>query len=681
VADRLVAINTAQPQGEQLPESVRTELAEVAGDLTGTVTTAVNATVPGAVSTAVGEQVGPAVTADIEARDAQVVEGTAPGTSRFKIGDAYGSDFPKATTWTEIASKPIRSVSEFGAVGDGVTDDTAAIQAALAWMGSNGGGILYLGWNHLVSATLVVPECTILRGHGGHSNSRGSRITSSATSGAVVHLSSRSTYLQGVRILSTTGRRAAVTTTGHGVYIGGDDVSSGYPFFSRILLADVDIRDQPTDGVHAIGTLEKSRFDLVTVSDCVRHGYVFDGGAIAGFSNIQKAPFMLELLRVRAFECGGQALICLSAGGEAPQGLYFNKFDALGCAWDSTKRNTVGVVAGAELFQIQLGGRGHELHRLDVEDQQYANSTTATGGRAKTARVVPSKGVFCKASGVTAYWPYFSSLVQSWLQDATTEGLEIVQPFIVSGTYGVNQSPAIQVPATCSGVDIRYSSSMTSGATTVVQNQSKNARIVANGLPRVGLGTTAISGWGDGIDPVGSTISAAVLTVAHRRTQVNGEGATTDNFQTMRLAPGVNGYAGMDIWLFRGAEDITVQHGTGNIRNLSGKDIVMTSTANTVLHYVYNGTNWVQASGLSLPVAAGAYTQTYATADKTLSAYTPDNESVAYTGNPADLASAAKLVDQNALRVAYENLRVFTEDLAQQHNSLIADLKALGLIQ
>ena len=41
----------------------------------------------------------------------------------------------------------------------------------------------------------------------------------------------------------------------------------------------------------------------------------------------------------------------------------------------------------------------------------------------------------------------------------------------------------------------------------------------------------------------------------------------------------------------------------------------------------------------------------------------------------------AKLSDLNALRVACENLRAFTEDLAQQHNSLIADLKALGLIQ
>jgi hypothetical protein len=73
-----------------------------------------------------------------------------------------------------------------------------------------------------------------------------------------------------------------------------------------------------------------------------------------------------------------------------------------------------------------------------------------------------------------------------------------------------------------------------------------------------------------------------------------------------------------------------------------------------------------------------AYTQTYSTADRTLSAYTPDVESSAYTG-AAD--SEAKLADLNALRVAYENLRTFVEDLAQHHNSVLDDLQANGLLQ
>lgn len=78
-----------------------------------------------------------------------------------------------------------------------------------------------------------------------------------------------------------------------------------------------------------------------------------------------------------------------------------------------------------------------------------------------------------------------------------------------------------------------------------------------------------------------------------------------------------------------------------------------------------------------------AYTQTYATADKTIGAYTPDSESGAYTGidNLQVGTVYATVADLNALRVAYETLRAFTEDVAQALNSVIDDGQALGLLQ
>lgn len=55
------------------------------------------------------------------------------------------------------------SVADFGAVGDGITDDTAAIQNALNYISSNGGGTVYLvqGKRYLIdSANLVIlPRC------------------------------------------------------------------------------------------------------------------------------------------------------------------------------------------------------------------------------------------------------------------------------------------------------------------------------------------------------------------------------------------------------------------------------------------------------------------------------------------------------------------------------------------
>jgi hypothetical protein len=73
--------------------------------------------------------------------------------------------------------------------------------------------------------------------------------------------------------------------------------------------------------------------------------------------------------------------------------------------------------------------------------------------------------------------------------------------------------------------------------------------------------------------------------------------------------------------------------------------------------------------------AKPAYVQTYSTADRTFSAYTSDPENAAYTG-AAD--GEAKLADLNSLRVAYENLRVFTEDLAALVNAMVDDMQSAG---
>jgi hypothetical protein len=87
--------------------------------------------------------------------------------------------------------------------------------------------------------------------------------------------------------------------------------------------------------------------------------------------------------------------------------------------------------------------------------------------------------------------------------------------------------------------------------------------------------------------------------------------------------------------------------------------------------------------GATLAARAAAITQTYATADRTLSAYTSDPESVAYTGQDNAQAGTvyAKLTDLQALRVAYDNLRVFAEDVAQLLNAVVDDLQAYGLEQ
>jgi hypothetical protein len=80
--------------------------------------------------------------------------------------------------------------------------------------------------------------------------------------------------------------------------------------------------------------------------------------------------------------------------------------------------------------------------------------------------------------------------------------------------------------------------------------------------------------------------------------------------------------------------------------------------------------------GPGSPVAGPTFTQTYATTATTFPAYTPDDESVAYTG-AAD--GEAKLTDLNALRVAYENLRAHCEAQGKILNTVLDRLQSLML--
>tara|TARA_R100001198_G_scaffold96694_1_gene87870 strand:+ start:156 stop:2399 length:2244 start_codon:yes stop_codon:yes gene_type:complete len=60
------------------------------------------------------------------------------------------------------------SVKDFGAVGDGEKDDTAAIQAAIDSLGNSGGTVLIPVGTYLISSTLNLTKKTTLTGEGGY---------------------------------------------------------------------------------------------------------------------------------------------------------------------------------------------------------------------------------------------------------------------------------------------------------------------------------------------------------------------------------------------------------------------------------------------------------------------------------------------------------------------------------
>lgn len=111
-----------------------------------------------------------------------------PGQAyKFVAFDALGN-----LLWTQdnislSASSGFITVQDFGATGNGTTDDTAAIAAALTSVAANGGGNLYfLPGTYLISATLTIPVGVSLIGQTGPSLSPVTRLIWGGASNGVM---------------------------------------------------------------------------------------------------------------------------------------------------------------------------------------------------------------------------------------------------------------------------------------------------------------------------------------------------------------------------------------------------------------------------------------------------------------------------------------------------------------
>lgn len=275
-----------------------------------------------------------------------------------------------------------------------------------------------------------------------------------------------------------------------------------------------------------------------------------------------------------------------------------------------------------------------------------------------------------------------SGTMNVWVDDmVATLFNQGASPFVTTNTYNFSNNP---------GTNARQLETTSGGKLTLADFEAKKALIAANAdttlLDIVGNSGTPtnpflrISRNGQTANPMlfVSPFLTGDAGLGVDRLIMNAPTSTSTLGNTFNLSTRLrfvstywNGLANteesMELMMFRSAA--TANNGQFQIRTPGGS-ILFSAAVN----------NRLGVFGVTPIARTAAYTQTYATVTRTMT-YSSDIENVAYTAATSGVDPLAKLADLNALRLAYENVRAFSERIAQMLNSVIDDFQAYGWLQ
>ena len=209
------------------------------------------------------------------------------------------------------------NVKDYGAVGDGVTDDTAAIQAALDYALSSGvrGKVIVPPGNYRTTATITVEGTGItLEGMAGE---KASVITADFLSGSAIQVKNRYSGLRNLEIVGSSTRKAS--GSGHGVRVEADDVS-GFRVTSAIFDRLV-IRNHPGNGIIVYGANWDSEYRQLRIYDNSAHGIQFDSGFAT--RTFAENPGIVNIVLCDIFSNGGNGIIIGNDDDVTNRGLRF----------------------------------------------------------------------------------------------------------------------------------------------------------------------------------------------------------------------------------------------------------------------------------------------------------------------------------------------------------------------
>lgn len=177
------------------------------------------------------------------------------------------------------------SVKDFGAVGDGVTDDTAAIQAAIDAT-PNGGKIFVPVGNYRLTSTINLNK-PALHFIGSGSSYSGVNLVVDHLLGPGIRVSETNCQITDLKVEATSSRTSGAAGSGltgnYGILYEGAAANSTY--ITRQVCKRVQVNDQPSHGIVISGHVWYSIFDQLNIINNGGHGVIVDAGETTGRAN------------------------------------------------------------------------------------------------------------------------------------------------------------------------------------------------------------------------------------------------------------------------------------------------------------------------------------------------------------------------------------------------------------
>lgn len=200
------------------------------------------------------------------------------------------------------------NVKLFGAVGDGVADDTAAIQAAINAGASQGLAIYFPAGVYRTTATVGLTRNDAqqfgLRIVG--ENNIYTEIKADHSSGPVLALNRSFGTVSDIALTASTARNTGAAGSNYGLLMEAPDAAA--QAVAAMSIIRIRVIGQPSHGIVHVGNSQMSYYEQVLCQSNKGHGLVFDEGVITSRTN-KSSPGLVNLVSCWLLQNTGHGLL------------------------------------------------------------------------------------------------------------------------------------------------------------------------------------------------------------------------------------------------------------------------------------------------------------------------------------------------------------------------------------